>query len=113
MKVSNLVAATAISAICFLLPLGAQEPQIAGHQNVTDSPLFHNPFAGRRGVTVTPSAKTPVVKAEPSACAIPLLNVAPKDAAHYTTPTVSPRKDVDPGIHVPSIPVCAAGTPEK
>ncbi len=113
MRISNLVTATAISAICFSLPLGAQEPQVAAPPNVTNSPLFHNPFGNPRKVTIAPSAKLPVVNAKPSACAIPLLNAAPKDAAHYTTPVVSPQKDVDPGIHVPSIPVCAAGTPER
>ena len=113
MRISNLVTATTISAICFLLPLWAQEPRVAGPQNVTDSPLFHNPFGNPRKVTIAPSAKPPVVEAKPSACAIPLLNVAPKDAAHYPTPVVSPPKDMDPGIHVPSIPVCAAGMPEK
>ena len=113
MRISNLVTATAISAICFFLPLWAQEPQVAGHQNVADSPLFHNPFAGHRGVTITPSAKPPVVNAKPSACAIPLLNVAPNDTTHYTTPTLAPSKDVDPGINVPSMPVCGSDSPNK
>ena len=113
MRISNLVTATLISGICFLLPLWAQEPQVPGHQNVTDSPLFHNPFAGHQGVTITPSAKPPVANAKPSACAIPLLNVAPKNTAHYTTPMVSPQQDVDPGIHVPSIPVCGTDSPNK
>jgi hypothetical protein len=113
MRISNLVAATVISAICLSLPLGAQEPQVSGHQNVTDSPLFHNPFASRKGVTIAPSAKAPIVEAKPSACAIPLLNVAPQDAAQYAMPIVSPRQDVDPGARVSSIPVCGADSPKK
>jgi len=38
---------------------------------------------------------------------MPLLNAAPKDAAHYAMPVVSPQKDLDPKAFVPSIPVCA------
>jgi hypothetical protein len=119
MRISNLVTATAISAVCFLLPLGAQEPQLAGPQSSMNSPLFHNPFASQTQaqpapkMRITPSAKTPVLQTKPQVCAIPLLSVAPKDAAHYTMPMASQRQDVDPGAHLPSIPVCGAGKPQK
>jgi hypothetical protein len=114
MKKSRLVTVTAITAICFALPLGAQEPQAAPPPSVRNNPLFHNPFASQPQpreltkpvATIRLSPKAPVTVA--TACAIPLLNAAPKDAAHYTMPMVSPQKDLDPKAFLPSMPVCGS-----
>src|SRR5262249_1972382 len=106
----------AITAIFFALPLGAQEPQVAPPPSVMNNPLFHNPFAVQPqpknalppewpAAMVKPSPKT-ADTATATTCAIPLLNAAPKDTAHYNMPKVSPQKDLDPKAFVPSMPVC-------
>jgi hypothetical protein len=59
-------------------------------------------------VTVKPS---PTTAATVITCAIPLLNAAPRDAAHYTMPMLSPKKQLDPKAFVPSMPVCASTQP--
>ena len=105
-----------MTAICFALPLGAQEPQGAPPPSVMNNPLFHNPFAnqpqslkapppGWPSLTVKPS---PTTAATVTTCAIPLLRAAPKDAAHYAMPMISPQKELDPKAFVPSMPVCAS-----
>jgi hypothetical protein len=111
MRQSNLAA---ITAICFALPLWAQEKQDAP-PGVTNNPLFHNPFAGQpQQLKALPPGWPAVVKPSPktaatsTTCAIPLLNAAPKDAAHYAMPRVSPQKDLDPRAFVPSMPVCGS-----
>jgi hypothetical protein len=112
MRKSNLAA---ITAICFALPLGAQEPQGAPPR-VIDNPLFHNPFAVQPqplkallpGWPQVPVKPSPKAAATLTTCAIPLLNAGPKDAAHYTMPMVSPQNGLDPKAFVPSMPVCGS-----
>jgi hypothetical protein len=115
MRKSKLVSLIAITAICFALPLGAQEPQGAAPPSVMDNPLFHNPFAGQpQALKAPPGWPAGVVKASPktaamaTTCAIPLLNAAPNDTAHYAMAVVSPQKDLDPKAFVPSMPVCGS-----